>query len=108
MIFEAYFSMSLAQQQLGKPLDHGFLQLFDGRCYSLHVPGWHCDAQSQSMKGTHLLHHDCVVALKGDIDVHVVFEGADAVGGQEALAPAALSAGLQRLHTRPRGPSLEA
>ena len=49
-----------------------------------------CPAQQ-----AHLLHHDRVVALKGDVHVHVVLHGPNLVGCREALAAAALSACLQ-------------
>ena len=55
----------------------------------------------------HLLHHDSVVALKGHVDVHVCLHGPYLIGSQEALAPAALPAPLQNLHTAPGGRSLE-
>ena len=48
-----------------------------------------------------LLHHDGVVALKGDVNVHVILHGPNLVGGQEALPPAALTAGLQNLNPVP-------
>ena len=57
---------------------------------------------------THLLHHDGVVSLKCDIHVHVSLHGANFVGSQEALAPTALPAVLQDLHSAPCGSGLQA
>ncbi|KAA6421218.1 MAG: hypothetical protein FRX49_08917 [Trebouxia sp. A1-2] len=48
-----------------------------------------------------LLHHDSVVALKGDINIHVRLHGANLVGSQEALTPTALPALLQDVHSAP-------
>ena len=64
-------------------------------------------AESGAVSEARLLHHDGVVALKGDIDVHVILHGPNLVGGQEALAPAALAAGLQDLNAVPGGACLE-
>ena len=54
-----------------------------------------------------LLHHDSVVALKGDIHIHVGLHGPDLVGSQEALPPTALPAILQNVHPAPGGCSLQ-
>ncbi len=54
-----------------------------------------------------LLHHDSVVALKGDINIHVGLHGADLVGCQEALAPTTLAALLQDVHPAPGGGCLQ-
>jgi len=54
-----------------------------------------------------LLHHDSVVALKGDINIHVRLHGANLVGSQEALAPTALPALLQDVHSAPGGCCLQ-
>ena len=56
---------------------------------------------------TNLLHHDSIVALKGDINIHVGLHGADLVGSQEALTPAALPALLQDVHPAPGGRRLQ-
>lgn len=61
-----------------------------------------------SKGGQHLLHHDSVVALKGDINIHVILHGPNLVDRQEALPPAALAAGLQDLHPVPGCTSLQA
>lgn len=54
-----------------------------------------------------LLHHDSVVALKGDINIHVRLHGANLVGSQEALTPTALPALLQDVHSAPGGRGLQ-
>ena len=51
----------------------------------------------------HLLHHDRVVPLKGDVHIHVRLHGADLVGCQEALPSTALPAVLQDVYPAPGG-----
>ena len=52
-------------------------------------------AQGSRITSSHLLHHDGIVSLKGDVHIHVVLQRSNAVGRRKTLTATALSAGLQ-------------
>ena len=64
-------------------------------------------AAQHAQHETNLLHHDSVVTLKGDINIHVGLHRADLVGSQETLPSTALPALLQDVHPAPGGGCLQ-